>query len=909
MPNNIRPKHFYVNKLIRMKDEPTQHPPRFAKKLLKWFLDERFLETVEGDLEEEFHEQIESKGLFKAKMLYVFTVFMSFRPYQIKRPKQPFLIRLYMLFNYFKIAYRNLLKQKAYSTINIVGLTFGIVCFLLISLYVKDELMFDHMHQKLERIYRVTEKIENQNGEITYAKTSYQVGKQAVEQLPQVEKAVQLLGYGRSLIINNEKQFKVYLEMIFTDESFFETFDFKLLHGDAKTCLKEPSSIVLSKKIALQLFGKTNIVGKSLESGRMESDLIVSGVLEDIPLNSHLQTDALFSMATLENMEFFERRTSSDWDSHNFLTYLLIDPKADHRATQDELNKLAATNSDYKEGQRAIVFQALEDIHFGSGHIENDYNFNKNDIKYAYILSLAAIIILLIASFNYMNLSTARSISRGKEIGIRKVVGANRENIMTQFLCEAILLSAICFLLALGIVQILLPYFNHFTNKALSLSLFSAWYMLPSIIALMMVVGVVSGIYPAVILSRFKITNTLKVSGRNLQKGMNLRRLLVIFQFVVSITLTIATIVAYAQMQFIQKKDLGFNKELMLVADINSGKLRSNFQTLKNKLIQMSSVTSVSVSSRVPGEWKLLPKALSKFPGEDESQGHELYLIGADKDFLNTFGITLKLGRNFGANESKDSTAVLLNETAAKLLGIKNATSQKIQLIYGNYDGEIVRLESPFEVEVIGIVEDFHFRSLHEKISPIIITYRNNPLHAIDYYTVRIKPNQNMASVLDGVENALHEIDPTHIFEYHFLDDQLALFYENDTRRAYIFSGSALVAVFIAALGLMVLVAFSTRQKRKEIGIRKIHGAKTSKIVMLLTKDFFAMIAIAFLIATPLSWFLMHNWLDAFAYKISLSPSYFVLASLFMLLLTLLTTGIQAYKAANEKPVDTVRNE
>jgi len=884
------------------------NPPKLAQKLLRWFCSETFIEAVEGDLEEEFYDNVTEIGLRRARFIYIKTVILSFRLYQIKKPSSQIFIQFAMLLNYFKIGYRNLLKHKTYTIINIVGLSFGICCFLLISLYIKDELSFDHLHTNSDRIVRVIDNVKDQTGEKFYASAGYQVSEQAKSQIAGVEDAVKLLGIGRTLITNPDNEYKLYIDMIYSDQAFFSIFDFPLIAGDINTCLKDPNSLIISEKIALQLFGSTDVLGKAIVSGRMKDHLVVSGVFKTFPLNSHIQLDALFSEVSLLESERYRNAVSNDWDSHDFAAYLLLNKEANKGDIEAQINELASANSPDLKDKRKIVLQALEDIHFESAHIENDYNFNKNDITYVYVLGLAGMIILMIACFNYMNLSTARSVARGKEIGIRKVAGAHKISIVLQFLCESFLITFACLAIALITVWIVLPYFNQFTNKNLALHLFNNLYTLPSLLGLVFFISIISGLYPAFILSKLEITNTLKASGKNLQKGMNLRRILVVFQFIVSITLTIATIVAYAQMQFINQKDLGFKKDMMLVADINSGTLRANFQTLKNELLNMSGVSNVSVSSRVPGEWKLIPKTLAKNQGENDEQGSECFFISADQDFLETFEIKLTDGKNFGKSAITDSLAILINETAANFLGIEKAEGQKIELVYANYNGNIQRLEKPMLVEVLGIVEDFHFRSLHEKISPIIIGYRNNPIHSIDYFTLKIA-GQNTNDILDSYEDALHKIDPNHIFEYHFLDDQLALFYQNDQRRTYIFSGSAMVAILIAALGLIVLISFSTKQKQKEIGIRKIHGANIFKIMYLLTREFLVLIFLSFLLATPIAWLLMNEWLSIFAYKITLSPFYFLMTACFILILTTASIGIQTIKAASENPINIIRNE
>ncbi|UZR93707.1 ABC transporter permease [Chondrinema litorale] len=890
-----------------MKEDKEVSPPLFAQKFLGWFCSEEFLEVVEGDLYEEFIDNVDEKGLRKAQLIYIKTVLLSFRLYQIRKPQNKTFISLAMLLNYFKIAYRSLLKHKSYSFINIIGLSFGISCFLIIGLYIEDEMMFDKFHEQHENIYRITEKQVDEKGEKYLASVAYQPAEQAQEQLSEIKDAVTFFSYGRVLISNPENNFSTYVEYNFTTPNLFKVFDFKVLKGDKSTFLIEPQSVILDESTAIQLFGTTDVIGKSLSSGRDNNPFIVKGVIEDFPNNSHLQLNILFSISTISEQNFFKRVVPSDWTSNYFTSYLLLDDGADAAKIEEQINDLAKANRKEASVKRSYILQKLDDIHFGSSQYQNDANFNKNDINYIYIMAIAALLILIIACFNYMNLATARSVARSKEIGIRKVAGAFRSSIIMQFLAESILLTTFCVIISIAVVSVVLPSFNQFTNKALSINPLENNWLIPALITLSILVGIVSGLYPALFLSKFQAATVLKSAGTKINSNMTLRRVLVTFQFVVSISLTIATLVTFVQMQYIKDKDLGFDKDLMLVADINSGLVRVNFQTLKNEYGKIPEVQKISVSSRVPGEWKLIPKALITKQGQPEEMGKEMYFLGVDEDFISTFDIKLINGENFTGSPS-DSNYVIINETAAQLLGISQAANQQVVLHHGNYNGIIENLESKLKVNVRGIVKDFHYKSLHEEISPLIIAYKNNPIHAIDYFTMKLD-GKNLPATLDKLEETLHKVDPEHIFEYHFLDDQLALFYENDERRGLIFTISAIVAISIACLGMIALVSFSTRQKQKEIGIRKVHGASTFSITYLLSKEFFILIVIALFMATPIAWYSMEHWLNIFAYHINFSPIYILVTGIFMLLLTIFSVGFQAIYAASKNPVDTLRSE
>ncbi|MDW7693030.1 FtsX-like permease family protein [Flammeovirgaceae bacterium SG7u.111] len=890
-----------------MEDPKDIHPPKFAQRFLQWFCSDAYLESVEGDLYEEFLDNAEEKGLRKAQRIYIKTVFLSFRLYQIRKPQNKTFITMAMLLNYFKIAYRSLLKHKSYSIINVFGLSFGIACFLIISLYIKDELAFDKLHLEHEYIYRVTETLVNEKGEKHQPSVAFQASQRLLTEFPEVQRGITLFNNGRTLASNPDNQYSTYLELNYTTPAFFEIFDFKLLSGDRQNLLKKPQAIVLDEKTAIQLFGSTDVVGKTVHSDRTKHPYKVTGVMENFPKNSHLQLNSLISFATLEEERFFKEFAPVDWTSNYFASYVLLNRNANSTHVEEGLNSLAQANREASSLKRSYHLQPLDDIHFGSAHYENDYSFNPNDINYMYIMQVAGVLILLIAAFNYMNLATARSMARSKEIGIRKVAGAFRSSIVIQFLVESILMTSICVFVASGIVNLVLPYFNYFTGKEISINPIEHIWVIPSLFLLTLVMGIISGLYPAVFLSRFQAATVLKSAGNKVNANMGLRRVLVTFQFVVSIILSVATLVTYLQMQYIDKKDLGFNKELMLVADINSGVVRRDFQTLKNEYAKIPGVKSVSVSSRVPGEWKRIPKTLLTNEVQTKEQGNEMFFLGVDEDFVSTFDVKLQSGMNFEGN-TNDSTRVLINEIAAKLLGISNAEGQLVKMHYSNFGGNIDQFDEPLEVTVVGIVKDFHYRSLHEDIAPLVLAYRNNPIHSIDYFTMQIN-GSNIARTLDSIEEVLQSVDPQHIFEFHFLDEQLALFYESDERRSLIFTVSASISVAIACLGLIALVSFSTRQKQKEIGIRKVHGASVWSITYMLSKEFFVLILIALLISAPLAWYGMGNWLNTFAYHISMSPLYILATGLFMMILTLLSVGFQSLKAANKNPVDTLRSE
>ena len=813
-----------------------------------------------------------------------------------------------MIRNYLKIAIRSLWRHKLYSLINILGLTFGMACVILISLYLLDELTFDAFHQDAERIFRVVEtKSATEEGDRRFAGAPYKLTEVASD-LPEVEASVRFASIGRAKLSNKENQNEFYEEMIFTDASLWQVLDFKLKEGNPNTALAEPNALVLSSELAQKLFGDQPALGKEIITDR-GFNFTVSGVMETIPGNSHLRPTALSSMSTLKPSNWFQDVEANDWQSNDWVTYVKLKEKTNPEAFTSKLTPLVVNQRteelDYKS---AYHLQPLKDIHFYSEGIEIDYNEQKGNILYVYIFASVGLFILLIACINYMNLATARSSTYGKEVGVRKVIGAKRDSLIGRFFAESMAISLLAFVLALNIVAFTLPGFNTFTGKSVSLNLTTQSYLLPTILGIVAIVSFLAGSYPAFYLSRFSPATVLKGLKVDKSSGSGLRQSLVVFQFVLSTIMIIGTLVAFSQMQFVQNKNLGFNEDHLVVVDINSGKVRNGYQTIKEGYAQLASVKDVSVSSRVPGEWKVLPQVDLRSSDQPGTQGEIAHFIGADEDFLSTFEVELVAGRNFELGRAADSTGILINETAAQLLGIDQPGEQEFVIPTFIYNSSEIPLETPFKVKVLGIVKDFHFQSLHQTINPLVIGYRNNPLHRIDYFSVRIN-GSNVEQTIGQLTDILHSVDPGHIFEYHFLDDQLKLFYETDQRRSQLFSMAALFAIFIACLGLFGLAAYMAEQRTKEIGIRKILGASVTHLIGLLSKDFLKLVVIALLVASPIAWYLAHQWLGGFAYSVGISWWMFVVPGLAAVAIALITVSFQSIRVATANPVEALRYE
>jgi len=811
-----------------------------------------------------------------------------------------------MLKNYIKTAWRNLMKNKIFSFINIFGLTTGLTCFLLIALYVFDELSFDRFHKNADNIYRVIEdRVSPEGKQAKIAGAGYQVSEKSKSVVPGIKDVARLTVFGRTNVKATETSNVFYAEYRIGSIGFLTTFDFPLLQGNRNTALRDPFSVILTEEMATKLFGTTNVMGKSVKTDRDDKPYKITAVLKNFPANSHLSFDLLFSESTISGKNFVDF-VNTDWTSRYFTTYLQLDGKVNPHIIEKKIQDLINTNRAGDDKTKiTLSLQPLTRIHFYSAGIEGS---DKSSITYIYVFSLVALFILIIACINYMNLATARFTNRAKEIAVRKVAGASRKNLVNQFLAEAFLITTIALTIALIAVKLILPYFNSFTGKQLALGTEADYRVWTGILLILVLSGILAGIYPALFQSRFKPLVLLK-NKINPGKGtLSLRKSLVIFQFSLSIIMIIATTIVYMQVKYLDTKDMGFNKEQLLVIDINSGKVRRDAETIKNEFKKLPQVSQVCVTTRVPGEWKNIPKVKVKNEHITNATGDEMFFIGADDQFLSTYKIELLSGRNFSSGSLADSSSVLITETAAKQLGIKEAAGQRIDVPFFDFSGDVSAPDWPYTVTVAGIVKDFNFQSLREPLKPMIIGFQKNPVQAIDYFTAKVSI-QDANTTLKQMDAALHSIDPDHLFEYHFLDQQWDLFYREDRVRQTIFFIIAILAIVIACLGLFGLATYSAEQRVKEIGIRKVLGASVQSIVVILSKEFLKLVIIASFIAFPVAWFAMHKWLQDFAYRVNISWWVFLLAAVVAVLIALLTVGFRAIKAALANPVKSLRTE
>ena len=804
-----------------------------------------------------------------------------------------------MIKNYLKIALRNLRKHKGYTFINITGLAVGLACCLLIVLFVRDELSYDRYHDNADQIYRITLDALLGEQEIHGPISPAPMAQALVSDFPEVVQATRLFTFRDETLVRYEDNRFVEERFFFGDSTFFEVFTFPFLQGDPETALVEPNTVVLTESTARKYFGQENPIGQTLRVNE-QTDYEVTGVMADVPTNSHFHFDFLGSLGTLDNSR------NPIWVSNNFRTYFILaeghSPEAleakfpamveNYAGPQVEQILGITIDQFFASGGRfAFQLQALTDVHL---HSQLDFEIEPNgDITYVYAFSVVAFLILLIACINFMNLATARSANRAKEVGVRKVLGSNRRQLTLQFLMESMLLSVIALGVALVLAAVLLPVFNSLSGKALQIDYLDG-FMLSGVIGLAVLVGLLAGSYPAFFLASFSIVNVLKGQGTVGMKSSGLRSGLVVFQFVISIALMIGTAMVYRQVDFIQNKRLGFDKEHVIVLE-RFNALGPQQQAFKQQIQQHPNVVAVAAANTLPGrsfgDTSFIPEGA---PPEDIRNIHLLY---TDFDLLETLNLELVDGRFFSRDFATDSTAIVLNEAAVKELGWTEAVGKR--LVSPSFSGG----ESQF-ITVVGVVKDFHFESLRQAIGPLGMFIGRN----LNYLTVRIEPG-DVTGTLAAFEAQWKTFAPEQPFTYSFLDRDVDALYQADQRTGSLFGTFALLAIMIACLGLFGLAAFTAEQRTKEIGVRKVLGASVGGIVLLLSKEFTKLVALAFVVAAPLAYFATNRWLQDFAFQADFSWWIFVLAGLAALAIAWLTVSYQSIRAALTNPVEALRYE
>ncbi len=812
-----------------------------------------------------------------------------------------------MIRNYLKVAWRNLVKNKTFSIINIVGLASGLACFILIALYVTDELSYDKFNEKIDRIYRINSDIEFGGNKLHMTVTPDPMAAALKQDYPQVESYCRIYASGGSKLLKKGNTFINEAKVAHADSTFFDLFTLPAIYGDTKTALDEPNSVVITESTAIKYFSSTDVIGNFIETNDNSKTLYkVTAVIKDIPRNAHFDFDFIFSM---ENVDY-------DWGqflSNNFHTYLLLKPGTDYQEfeknfipfidkyvlpqAQQFMNVKSMDEMRANGNKLEYSLMPVKDIHLYSDRFP-ELAVNGN-IQYVYIFSAVALFILLLACVNFMNLSTARSSGRAKEVGIRKVMGSEKKSLIAQFITESVLLAYISLGFSIIIVVGILSYFNDLSGKSFVVSdLFSpvnflVWLLLP------VFVGFLAGSYPAFYLSSFKPISVLKGKMNADFKKSNLRNLLVVFQFATSIFLMVATIVVYRQLNFIQNKELGYHKDQVLVVN-NTNALGKSAAAFKEEVSGFAGVSSATFAGYLPvSNSSRSDYAFSKEAVMDTKNSLSTQVWGIDFDYINTLDMEILKGRNFSKEFISDSSGIIINETTAKVLGYENPVGEKIYSFFSSPGQSELKAFT-----IIGVVKNFHFESLKQTVGPLIFVLGDRT------GATAFKINAgDIPDIIKKVESKWVAMSPGLPFSYEFLDESFNNMYREEQRTAKLGLTFAIIAILIACLGLFGLSAYMADQRTKEIGIRKVLGATVSNITNMLTRDFLKLVLWAAVLGCPLAFWAMNNWLQDFAFRINIAWWIFGIAGLITLLIALGTVGFQAIKSAMANPVKSLRAE
>lgn len=862
----------------------TKQPPRIARFILARILERNIAYGALGDLDEQFYALAEEKGRIKSVLSYWMQVLVILPGFC----RETIYGSAAMLQNYLKMFIRSLKKHKVYSLINFAGLTIGICAFILILLFVQYEMNIDKFNKKLDRIYRV------QGADGRQASMAPAIGKWISEQIPEAEKVVRFkrrFDYLIKTVADNdqgqEKSLKVDY-FAWADQPVFDIFTFPLLSGDAQTALRDPFSLVLTEGLARRLYGGINPVGKTVLVNNA-TEYLITGVMPD-PKRFHLEFQALASFVTLGKT--IGQHELDSFNSWNLSTFVLLPKAHDTAATAAKITELFREKSlELTNSVLEFDLFPLKDYYFsGSG------TGRHGNLKMVYIFIAIAVFILLIACVNFINLSTARASLRAREVGIKKVVGSSRNRLIMQFLSESVLFSLVSFLAALGLAALLLSEFSRLVERDLSVAPIAAPLTILGAIVGAVLVGVLSGIYPAFFLSAFKPISILKGDRIGGAGSGVLRKVLISFQFAISIVLIIGTTMVMKQISFVKNRDLGFDKEQIMCLEVaRNGAIRRHQDDFKNRLLQHPDIVNLTYSQGRPGliwNWE-------GFEVEGERYGFPIFTV--DPNYFDVYGLEFVAGRNFSWEMLRDRfRTCILNETAVKELGLEDPVGKTF------YHGDLGGSSFPSKnIEVIGVVKDFHFQSLHQKIVPQMFGWNPGWLWMV---SVKLK-TRDMPGTIAYIRDVWTEFSPEFPFEYNFIDDLFNSLYQNDERLGKIISYFAVLGVIIAVMGLFGLASFMAEQRTKEIGVRRVLGASIPSIVLLLSREFSLWVLIANIIAWPIAFFAMQQWLQGFAYRTALSWYVFLAAAVLALVIAVLTVSFQAVRAAAADPITALRYE
>lgn len=873
-------------------------PPKWADRFLEWYCNPKLLEAIQGDVYELYYRTLKARNQRTANALFIWNVLRFFRWSNIKRSRTPSPSSLMMYKNYFTVFKRGFVKQKGYSFLNIFGLAIGIACFLLISLYIRDEYSFDRMHSKADRIYRIHEILQADGVGERSASQPFPVAEALLnDHASQILTVVRFFNFQSPTLalstVDNKKEFHE-SRLFFADSTVFDVFDFRLIDGDPKTALARPLTIVITESMAKKYFENENPMGKFLKF-QGNQNLLVTGVMEDVPGNTHFQFDFLVSFATLHDVYDPSVPARWHWYWNPCWTYLLF--KDQHAAQQVQAALPAFVQKYFPEFVRNDVTMELiplTDIHLKS-HM--DYEIQPNSsLTTVYVFASIAVFVLLIACINFINLSTARAAKRAKEVGMRKTLGGQKIQLIGQFLFESVMLCLLSVFVAIIMVAAALPFFNLFAEKNLEITILLEPFYLGLLIILPLGVGVLAGIYPAFVLSSFRPITALK-SNAGQEKGATFRKALVVVQFSLSIILLIGTGVAIDQLDMLQNSDTGFKKENVILIPVSRSPIAKNYLSLRNEFLRNRNAISVTAMEEVLGA----KHQVGNFLLEGMEASRPFPRLNVRHDFIKTFDIPLVAGRDYSEDViTDDSLALLVNETFVRQMGWRS-NEEAIGKKFGN---------GP-EQRIIGVVKDFNFTSRHQPIRPLVLDLNTHDQAfqlLIKYMAVRIS-GEDVPATLDWLEKQWKSQMPGWPFDYFFLENDLEKLYKAENKMStitLIFSG---LSILVACLGLFGLSTFTAEQRKKEMSIRKVLGSSDSEIFLLFSKHFFTLILIANVVAFPLAYLLMRQWLAGFAYQVNIDFTLFILAGLAAVAIAFMTIAYQALRASHSNPADVLKNE
>ncbi|UCD61731.1 MAG: ABC transporter permease, partial [Flavobacteriaceae bacterium] len=810
-----------------------------------------------------------------------------------------------MFKDHIKIAWRSLKKEPFYTFLNTFGLAIGMAGGILIALYINDELSYDKMFTDADRIYRIDTDIKFGGAEIKGTEVSAPMAGAMQNDFPYVETTVRFQNQGSMLIRRSNTDMNTKeLNATFVDSTFFEMFDIKLLVGDINTALKQPNTLVLTRTAAEKHFGIRNALGQDLILNNTDT-YTVTGVIDDLPKNSFLRNHSVF-MA----MAGFADSRENHWGNTNYYTLIKLIPETNIEDFQEPLQGMftkymlpwaqgyfpGITEESFKAAGNYVRYHtmALTDIHLHSNR-QSEMSPNSS-IQNVYILSFIGLFLIVLASVNFMNLSTAHSLRRAKEVGIRKTLGSNKPELIRQFLTESGLISFISLFLALIIAMIALPYFNDLSGKLVSIPYSSPLFWI-ILLSSTIILGLFSGSYPAFFMSRFIPVTVLKGTGNNNVGGRNIRNSLVVFQFAISVFLIVSTLVVFQQLNFIQSKDLGYTKDQVLLID-DAFAAGNQIQAFKEEVIGLSQVENATLSSFLPTPSSRSSSSYFKEGAMDQENALQMQVWDVDHDYLSTLGMKLISGRNFNRQFITDSTSVVINEAALSVMGVGREEAIGMRL------SRDLELERPEYYTIIGVVKNFHYESLHENIGALALFLNNSTGNM----AIRLKAG-DFSNTINIIEQIWSEFAPGQPFSYRFMDESFNTTFEAEQRLSKIFMVFTILSILIACLGLFGLAAFNAQKRTKEIGVRKVLGASVGQITYKLTVDFLKLVGVAILVSVPVGWYVMNKWLEDFSYRIEIGWWVFVLAAFLAVAIAIITVSYQSIKAAIVNPVKSLRTE